>query len=412
MLLQPAAAAQPGGDAERPAFSIAVPERSDDTVQLLRLSFRDFLIDKHRCRDDDFRIPETVAHKVLFRRSVKIMSNILRHDICCLESPSTSISDVEKSRISQHIPTFAAENRTEPEYLVQDARRSALLFCPKVSIVRSLLRSQIPKLLLQIPTVVLQWDPLLQTLKPPGSANLVLSPDGKLVESSNGQIWETSIFSPDGACLVSASEDETVYFWNTTTGDLRRTLRGHQGGQLVASASSEDSSIELWHSASGVLLATILSSTGTQYLAFSPNSRLLALTSTDQDLCLWETATRALLRRIDGDFSAPLFSRGGDLLTFMRQHPHLRQEFNCGTLPSRRTNPHAILTRTRNDAAMIWDVNTVGLLSTIGGRDDQFLNVVSSHDDSLMASSRQGAPILRFYTREQTVEFWDLHLLE
>jgi hypothetical protein len=83
---------------------LAVPEKSNDTVQLLHLSFRDFLIDSQRCLDDNFHISEVVAHDTLFQRSLEIMSNLLHYDICCLLDPATSMSDVEQSRISKHIP--------------------------------------------------------------------------------------------------------------------------------------------------------------------------------------------------------------------------------------------------------------------------------------------------------------------
>lgn len=83
---------------------LAVPEKSNDTVHLLHLSFRDFLIDNKRCLDDDFCISEATAHETLFQRSIDIMSTMLRHDIGCLQDPATELSSVEQSQISQHIP--------------------------------------------------------------------------------------------------------------------------------------------------------------------------------------------------------------------------------------------------------------------------------------------------------------------
>lgn len=84
---------------------LAVPEKSSETVQLLHLSFRDFLIDNQRCLDDNFCISEATAHETIFQNSVKVMSTMLRHDLCGLHSPAMELFDIERSQISQHIPT-------------------------------------------------------------------------------------------------------------------------------------------------------------------------------------------------------------------------------------------------------------------------------------------------------------------
>jgi WD40 repeat protein len=73
--------------------------------------------------------------------------------------------------------------------------------------------------------------------------------------------------------------------------------------------------VYLWHAGTGAALATIGYSTIIEFLAFSPDSSLLASTGRDGSLCLWEAATGAFLRKLDGDFCAPLFSPNGDFLT-------------------------------------------------------------------------------------------------
>lgn len=46
---------------------LAVPKKNNETVQLLHLSFRDFLIDNQRCLDDNFCISKATAHETLWK---------------------------------------------------------------------------------------------------------------------------------------------------------------------------------------------------------------------------------------------------------------------------------------------------------------------------------------------------------
>ncbi|MBX3349791.1 MAG: PD40 domain-containing protein, partial [Nitrospira sp.] len=63
------------------------------------------------------------------------------------------------------------------------------------------------------------------------------------------------VVSPDGKVLVSASDDQTIKFWDLSTGRNFRTLKGHSGpvrglafspdGTRLASA-SWDRTVKLW----------------------------------------------------------------------------------------------------------------------------------------------------------------------
>lgn len=75
-------------------------------------------------------------------------------------------------------------------------------------------------------------------------------------------------FSPNGLILASASDDNTVRLWDTSSGNTRRLLEGHTSavqsvafapdGQTLASA-SDDGTIRLWSVATGAHLATLIS---------------------------------------------------------------------------------------------------------------------------------------------------------
>ncbi len=93
-------------------------------------------------------------------------------------------------------------------------------------------------------------------------------------------------WSPNGAHLVSASDDKTAQIWEARSGDQLLTYAGHPDrvnavawspdGKLIASASS-DSTIQVWEADSGVYLFTCKGhSDRVNAVAWSPDSKLVA----------------------------------------------------------------------------------------------------------------------------------------
>jgi hypothetical protein len=73
-------------------------------IQLFHLSFRDFLIDKSRCRDERFFIDEDKAHRRSFEYCLKLISGCIKKDICAINHPGTLLSEIDKDRILEHVP--------------------------------------------------------------------------------------------------------------------------------------------------------------------------------------------------------------------------------------------------------------------------------------------------------------------
>jgi WD40 repeat protein len=161
-----------------------------------------------------------------------------------------------------------------------------------------------------------------------GTAELVFSPDGELLVSANYdndvRVWRTRSgelvrkvedmtgamfageFTPDGKQLVMAGLDETVYIWDAQSFDVIRRLKGH-GETISAMAISPDGKmlvtggfdvvttrnpvkVALWDLASGKIVKQMRSPHRVVSLAFSPDSRWIAMTSGEKEIHLWKTA--------------------------------------------------------------------------------------------------------------------------
>ncbi|KAB8257696.1 WD40-repeat-containing domain protein [Aspergillus pseudonomiae] len=83
---------------------LEMPQGDHGPIQLLHLSFRDFLLASQRCKDSHFWIDEKQSHRNLYQHCLKVMSNTLRRDICCLEEPGIHVTDIEPSVVHEFLP--------------------------------------------------------------------------------------------------------------------------------------------------------------------------------------------------------------------------------------------------------------------------------------------------------------------
>ncbi|CAI7616955.1 unnamed protein product [Penicillium discolor] len=161
---------------------------------------------------------------------------------------------------------------------------------------------------------------------------MAFSPDGKQIALGSSdktiKLWDTTIgdlqktleghsdwvssmaFSPDGKQIASGSDDETVKLWDTATGDLQKTLEGHSdwvssvaflpdGKQIVLG--SDDKTIKLWDTAIGDLQKTLEGHLGwVRSVAFSPDGKQIASGSDDKTIKLWDTVTGDLQKILEG----------------------------------------------------------------------------------------------------------------
>lgn len=177
-----------------------------------------------------------------------------------------------------------------------------------------------PALVYQAPPVSL---PEIVTLEGHGNfvQALAFTPDGaQLVtgsEDATMRVWDLATracvqtltahaaavncvcFTPDGAQLASASDDSTIKVWNARTWEVERTLSGHSGyvsevhpagqGRLVSSGN--DGTVRLWDLATGECLSVMQQGSWVNAMDASPDGRYAVASSSNNVLRVWALAT-------------------------------------------------------------------------------------------------------------------------
>jgi WD40 repeat protein len=95
---------------------------------------------------------------------------------------------------------------------------------------------------------------------------------------------ESLAFNPDGKTIASGLNDGTIQLWDASSGNLIRTLAGHQSyvsdltyspdGRILVSASN-DKTIKAWAMESGSLLTTITEKQSIQQISFTADGEEL-----------------------------------------------------------------------------------------------------------------------------------------
>ncbi|KAL3488950.1 hypothetical protein BJX62DRAFT_239534 [Aspergillus germanicus] len=186
---------------------------------------------------------------------------------------------------------------------------SAIIWLPESSLTRRIYLHQVSGSLPQIPIVDARWSAVHKTLGETGGT-----------QSSQG----TSLaFSSDGKLLASGYKSGAVKVWDTTTGQLLRTMLGGHDDRIEAVAFSPDSrflaSATYGGNLHGGLVQVHESKTGTKLydlkfstdnisypraVAFYGDGTVLAVGGGNGIITLWDLNSGSLIRSLDGHTEA------------------------------------------------------------------------------------------------------------
>ncbi|MGD0347597.1 MAG: protein kinase [Terracidiphilus sp.] len=183
-------------------------------------------------------------------------------------------------------------------------------------------------------------------------------------------------FSGDSQTLATASHDNTIQLWKTSTDRAMNTLQDHVNaiafspdGHALA-AGDWDKNVQLWGVPNGQILDTMDGHTGPVLaVAFSPDGHTVASGSSDKTVRLWNVATgktRNLLTGHTADVRSVAFSPDG----------------------------HMVASGSADDTINLWDASSGKLLNTLKAHTRPVNAVVFSPDGRTLASASDDMSII------------------
>jgi WD40 repeat protein len=214
-----------------------------------------------------------------------------------------------------------------------------------------------------------------------------------VLHGHTGSVFSAA-FSPDGAQVVTASQDNTARLWGAKTGASLAVLQGHTGSVTSAAfghdgawvvTASQDNTARLWDAAMGASLAVLRGHMASvTSAAFSPDGARVVTASQDNTARVWDAATGASLAVLQGhtgSVHAGAFSPDGTQVVTASHDRTARLwdtatgvelavlEGHRGPVRSAAFSPDVarIVTVSDDNTARLWDAATGAPLATLGG---------------------------------------------
>ncbi|KAJ3049795.1 hypothetical protein HK097_009213, partial [Rhizophlyctis rosea] len=203
------------------------------------------------------------------------------------------------------------------------------------------------------------------------------------IEPSEGKPAFKLDLSPDGQMVAAASLNEKACIWNLHTGDLLRTLVGHEdcvravafsGDGVHIVTGSVDRSAKIWRTGTGVCVATLKGhEKAVDCVAFSRDGRWVVTGSADHTARVWDMTTGLATHVLEG--------HAGKL-------KEVTINWDCTR----------IATASGDKTAKVWDLATGLIITTLEGH---LLSVWT------VALSRHGMKVVTG-SADRTVKVWDV----
>jgi WD40 repeat protein len=200
---------------------------------------------------------------------------------------------------------------------------------------------------------------------------------------------EAIAFSPNGRWLASETSDKSVGLWDAATGRELRTLSSHKSSRGQESLDyslafspdgrrlawgTDGKTVGLWDVEEGREIRQFSSSRrGVVYVAFSPNGQRLALGEDKKTIGIWDATTGREVQTLSG---------------------HTKEVYAVAFSPDSRWLASASEDRTLK----LWDVTTGSEIRTFTGHAARVTSVAFSPDGRLLASAGW----------DKTIRLWDV----
>jgi phosphoribosylpyrophosphate synthetase len=112
-----------------------IEKQTSSPIRLHHPTLGDFLLNKDRCSDPNFWVDEKHMHGILAKSCIKLMSKMLKNDICGLKHPATQTTNVDPAVVEQRIPP---ELQYACLYWVRHYRHSGIILRDDDDVHRSL----------------------------------------------------------------------------------------------------------------------------------------------------------------------------------------------------------------------------------------------------------------------------------